>query len=177
MTVRVLIAGFIRWAAAVLTASCAAVATAQMKSDWETDYEKRNRVEDEVKLPPFPGGDGLIEFRVEGRGDFRFFIDPASISVPNDGTVRYTLVARSGAGVDNISYEGLRCSTREQRAYAFANADRTWRPVSAPWRPAQQRWHYALRREYFCPVDTVIFDAAEGIDALRRGGNPKLNLR
>jgi hypothetical protein len=152
-------------------------ATAQVKSDWETEYEKRNRAEDEVKLPAFPSADALIEFRVEGRGDFRFFVDPASISVGGDGIVRYTLVARSGAGVENVSYEGIRCSTREQRVYAFANADKTWRPVTSGWRPAQQRWHYALRREYFCPVDTIIFDAAEGVDALKRGGNRKLDLR
>jgi len=176
MTFPSLIARGVRWTPVLLAALCCSFATAQTKSDWETEYEKRNRVEDDVKLPPFPG-DALIEFRVEGRGDFRFFIDPASIAVGNDGTVRYTLVARSGAGVDNVSYEGIRCSTREQRAYAFADANKTWRAVSAPWRPVRQRWHFALRREHFCPLDTIIFDAAEGIDALKRGGNRKLNLR
>ena len=163
--------------AAVALAVFGGGALAQVKSDWETEYEKRNRAEDEVKLPPFPNADSLIEFRVEARGDFRFFVDPASISVATDGAVRYTLVARSGSGVENISYEGIRCSTREQRVYAFANADKTWRTVSTAWRPVQQRWHFTLRREYFCPMDTIIFDAAEGIDALKRGGNRKLNLR
>jgi len=35
-----------------------------------------------------------------------------------------------------------------------------------------QRWHYALSREFFCPVGVPIRTAAEGIDALKRGGHP-----
>ena len=153
---------------------------AQFKSDWEIEYEKRNRKEAEVVLPAFPKSEDFIEFAVSAASDFHFYIDKASISVAKDGVVRYTLIARSPAGVENVSYEGIRCEDGSYRIYAYGSSNRAWRAVSQPWRPIQintvQRWHQVLRREYFCPINTIIHDAAEGIDALKRGGNPKLKL-
>ncbi len=90
--------------------------------------------------------------------------------------MRYTLVARSAAGVDNISHEGMRCKTGIYRVYALGRGDGTWSARETDWRPIEpksvQRWHQALRREFFCPQNVPIFDAAEGIDALQRGGHP-----
>jgi hypothetical protein len=159
--------------------ACGAV-LAQPKSDWETEYEKRNWKEAEIVLPAFPKREDFIEFAVSASSDFHFYIDKSSISVKGDGVVRYTLVARSPAGVENVSYEGIRCEGGEFRIYAFGNPDRSWRTVSQQWRPiainAVQRWHQVLRREYFCPMNTIIYDAPEGVDALMRGGNRKLKM-
>ena len=112
---------------------------------------------------------------VAATSEFRFFIDPASLSVGSDGVVRYVLVARSPAGVDNVSFEGMRCTSAEVRTYALGR-DGAWTAKPGAWRTIEprsvQRWHNALYREYFCPQKAPIGSAREGIDALRRGGHP-----
>lgn len=40
----------------------------------------------------------------------------------SDGIVRYVLVARSSAGTESVSFEGMRCATREVRIYAAQRA-------------------------------------------------------
>ena len=154
----------------------AAPALAQVKSDWELQQEKLNWREEEAQLPPYPKPEDLIEFRPSEIASFSFFIDRASLKVGADGVVRYTLLARSPSGVDNVSYEGIRCETGMYRVYATARSDRSWVTRTASgWKEIQpnpvQRWHQALRREYFCPQNAIIRSVAEGVDALRRGGH------
>jgi hypothetical protein len=145
------------------------------RSDWERQQEGRLAPsDDQVALPPYPARQRLIEFDVSPTSEFRFFIDPASLSVAG-GVVRYTLVARSPAGADNVSFEGMRCQSGEVRVYALGR-DGAWVPAAAAWRPieprAAQRWHNALLNEYFCPLKEPIMNAKEGIDALHAGGHP-----
>lgn len=148
------------------------------KSEWEKEQERRGWKEGEVKLPAFPGTEGLIEFPVVG-GRFRFFIDPASLAVGPDGVVRYTLVARSPSGFANISYEGIRCDTRSYKVFALGN-DGRWTAKNTDWRRIEsksvQSWHYELRVNYFCPDRRPIETVAEGLDALRSGGHPKAKI-
>jgi hypothetical protein len=148
------------------------------KSDWEKEQERREWKEGEVKLPPFPGSEGLIEFQVVG-GSFRFFIDPHSLSVGPDGVVRYTLVARSPAGYANVSYEGMRCADGSYKVFALGN-DSRWSSRESEWRRIEPKGmnasHHELRRSYFCPNTQVIETAAEGLDALRRGGHPAVSV-
>jgi hypothetical protein len=158
----------------------AALAGAQAtppKSDWERQQEERDWKEAEVTLPAYPKDEGLIEFFVSAASNFRFFIDPRSLSVGADDVVRYTLVARSPSGAETVSYEGMRCNGGTYKVYAFANGGVWSRSRGNPdWRPIEpksvQRWHQALRREYFCPFNVGISTAAEGLDYLRRGGHP-----
>jgi hypothetical protein len=145
------------------------------RSDWERQQEGRAvPSNDAVALPPYPAPKRLIEFYVAATSDFRFFVDPASLSVA-DGVVRYTLVARSPAGAENVSFEGMRCNSAEVRIYALGR-DGAWVPTAGAWRPieprAVQRWHNALLNEYFCPLKDPIANAQEGIDALQEGGHP-----
>lgn len=158
--------------AALLLLAGAAAAWAQPKSDWERLDEERNWQESEFALPPSPRRENRLPFAVEAGGDFSFFVDRASISVGKDGVVRYTLIALSPLGVENISFEGVRCKSREYRTYATGRADGSWSHREGPWRRAAQRWQQVLRVEYFCPQGVPIATAAEGIDALRRGGHP-----
>lgn len=167
-----------RWlllpALAALTVQAAGQANVQ-KSDWELEQERRDWKESEARLPAYPKTDGLIEFFVSGAASFRFFIDPASLSLESDGVVRYTLVARSPSGVTNISYEGIRCANGSYRVFAHGN-DGRWAVRQSEWRQieprAMQRWHNELRSQYFCPIGAIISSANEGLDALRRGGHP-----
>ena len=150
------------------------------RSDWELEHERREWKEGEVKLPAYPKAEGLIEFFVSGASSFRFFIDPASVAPGPDGVVRYTLIARSPSGVSNVSYEGIRCNTNSFRVYALGN-DGRWSVRESEWRDIEprsvQRWHLELRTQYFCPGRVPIHTAAEGVDALRRGGHPAASIK
>lgn len=170
-----------RWlllpAFAALAAQAAGQANVQ-KSDWELEQERRDWKEHEVALPPLPKG-GLIEFFVSSASSFKFFIDPQSLSVGVDGVVRYTLMARSASGAETVSYEGIRCGGAGlYRAYAFGNGGAWSKSTRTDWRPIEpksvQRWHNELRGSYFCPNGVSIATAAEGLDALRRGGHPAI---
>jgi hypothetical protein len=94
-----------------------------------------------------------------------------------DGVVRYTLVARSPQGAETVTFEGIRCSTREVRGYATGRPDGSWSRRDTPWRPIPsrhvQRWHAALADEYFCVGGIALLNAEEGVQALRRGQHPR----
>ena len=147
------------------------------KTDWERQYEQRDSSEAEVALPAPPKG-GLLEFFVSSASSFKFFVDPQSLSVGTDGVVRFTLVARSRSGAENVSYEGMRCENGNYRVYAYANGGR-WSATQSDWRRIEprsiQRWHNELYERYFCPNGAIIADAEEGLRALRRGGHPAVN--
>jgi len=156
---------------------CAALAAAQPKSDWEIEYEERGWTESGFKLPAYPRPENLVEFYVSAATSFRFFIDQGALSVGPDGVVRYTLLARSASGAENVTYEGIRCKNGLYRIYAYGRSGGTWAARPSEWRQIEpksvQRWHHALWRDYFCPQRIPIFDIAEGIEALRRGGHPQ----
>lgn len=160
----------------VLVAGLAACGSG-VKSDWERQHEQQLAAprEEPVVLPAYPARRELIEFQVEQASGFRFFIEPASLSVGTDGEVRYVLVARSAAGAENVSFEGMRCNSAELRLYAFGR-EGAWAGTPGAWRSMQergvQRWHRTLFREYFCPLKDPIANVREGVQALRDGGHP-----
>lgn len=119
-----------------------------------------------VALPSWPAVDALLPIDVD-RGDnsVGVWIDPASISVGGDHIVRYTVVIRTGTGVENTMYEGLRCDSRQYQRHAYGS-DGSFRPVSASdWKfirkTARDRYRAILLDDYFCPVPK--HDGAEKI--------------
>lgn len=134
--------------------------------------------EGELKLPPFPSPENLLEFEVRGAGSFRFFVDAESITIGEDKIVRYVSVARSRTGVESVSFDGLRCSTVSHRVYATGrSADRSWAIVrSGDWKKlslgAPGRQHLVLMRDFFCPSGFTIATRKEGVSALRAGSHP-----
>lgn len=157
--------------AAVACLVAAACGSTEEKSDWEREHEKNlPPSEDELSLPAYPRDRDLIEFSAAPTSDFRYFVDSNSINVGSDGIVRYTLVARSPAGVENVSYEGMRCTTGELRVYALGR-ERGWRMTQSAWRPMQpgsmQAWHRVLYREYFCRYREPVASREQAIYALR----------
>src|SRR5205823_1385222 len=89
--------------------------------------------EDTEAPPPYTRPADLIEFYVSPTAEFKYFVDASSLSVGADRIVRFTLVARSPSGVDNVSYEGMRCP-RENRLYAVARAGGSWSSRDSDWR-------------------------------------------
>ena len=167
-----------RGAALAACLALAACGGAPEKSDWERTHESQ-LVPAELPLvfPPYPREADLIPFEAGAPREVRFFIDARSIEIGADSVVRYTLVARSAAGAQNVTYEGIRCSTGEVRIFAigggadWVNAKGGWRPI----RPgARERWHHELQREYFCPLRQRVATPQEAIESLRR--KPPLEL-
>ncbi|MCM8594939.1 CNP1-like family protein [Accumulibacter sp.] len=141
------------------------------------DEERRKAPEPEVGLPAYPLPENLIPFVVSANSENRFLIDSESLTTDRDGIVRYTLVIISASGAENISYEGMNCTTAERRLYAMAHADRTWsRARSDRWMKIQMRdyslnrYHATLFQEYFCPVGVPSQSPDEIRRALRSGG-------
>jgi hypothetical protein len=158
-------------AAGLALAACSS-SKPQEQSDWERQNLQGVATEEEVNPPDYPLAKNLLAFAVPEAGGFRFFIDRASLSVSKDGLVRYVLVARSPEGADNVTFEGLRCASSEQRLYAVARSDHNWTAARGTWRPVSSPRHVSLARDYFCPQSTSIRDASEGIRALESGGHP-----
>jgi hypothetical protein len=121
-----------------------------------------------VEMPPYPEESDLLEFQVDDPlARFRYFVDGENLTVGADRVVRFTLVIRSGSGSDNVSFEGIRCNTREFKTYAFGNGRGELRPLKAPvWerikRNGPYRYHLSLRQLYFCKMDRYEpYDAKE----------------
>jgi hypothetical protein len=128
----------------------------------------------EPELPRYPREEDLLPFQVSGATKNRFFIDGASIAPGDDGVVRYTIVIKSAAGVANVSFEGMRCSTREFKRYAFGRSDGSWASArDIQWRPIGSQdvnpYHSVLYQDFFCPGLIPVRSQREAIDALKSG--------
>ena len=160
---------------AISLALFAAAASAQIKSDWERENEERlKQSEEQQSAPPPMQRSRLVELQLEAESEYRYFVDASSLSVGADRIVRYIMVARASGGVENVSFEGLRCPG-EYRLYAVGRPDGSWSGRGSAWRPVprdQRIGQNALSRRYFCPARAAIQDAEEGVAALRAGGHP-----
>jgi len=154
------------------------VSTAHAQNIGE-DFDDQEWKEQVARLPASPKPDNLIPVPIGIEATFSFFIDQASIDVGTDGVIRYTVVARSLRGAENVSFEGIRCTTRERKIYAFGRPDRGWSQARNPtWASISSArinpYHADLADRYFCPQRSPVFDAASAIRNLRaeRGTAP-----
>lgn len=135
--------------------------------------------EAEVPPPPAFKTDGLLPFQIGQATSLRFGVDPDTLTVGQDGVVRYVMVAQSASGATNVWYEGVRCTTAEVKTYAHwaaststtaagwqVRADADWRSLlgSSASRPA-----LVLAREALCNGSTVNGDARRILRDLRLG--------
>jgi len=111
-------------------------------------------------LPPYPQDADLVEINLPTRGDrYKTLIDGKNLQVGKDAVVRYTVVIRSSRGVDNVIAEGIRCTTREYRQYAYGNSKGSFEPTpKRPWRFIGQptgplAYRLALSEDYACKYD------------------------
>jgi len=160
-----------------VAACCMAILSSPLLADFDEDYDSKRWQEVEVQLPAPPRQDRLLPFYVSAVAENRFYVDGSSLSVGSDGVVRYVLVILTPQGGRNVSYEGMRCETRERRIYASGRADGSWsKSRNNDWvRIADQsvnRHHAALYLEYFCPIGIAVRTPEEARDALQRGGHP-----
>ncbi len=157
-----------------LLTACAA------KKEFKDEFdEKQNWTEQLSQLPAYPDDSNLIAFDAGSLTDYQHFIDTTSISVGQDGVIRFTLVTQSSAGAMNISYEGIRCETNERKLYAIGRDDKTWsRPRISEWQPLGfVRQFYAQRelsKNLFCPHKRIVKNREEAIRVLKNGVHPSL---
>jgi hypothetical protein len=139
--------------AAVVLGACQSGPTRVV--DFAAEDEKEHWKEIPAKLPPYPRNENLVQFDVGEATPHRFYIDRPSLSVGEDGVVRYTLLVRTAGGATNVTFEGIRCDGRRQKYYAVGESGATWTPARNPhWRRIQyqdpDRRHRALVDTYLC---------------------------
>lgn len=160
---------------ALLSLLPAAPALAQWEGwDYNFDREITPWAEMQGQLPAFPAEQNLIPLNVSAVTPHRFFVDAASVSAGSDGVVRYTLVIRTAGGSSNITFEGIRCESREQKYYAIGRGDKTWARARNPqWRPITFKdvnaQHLTLYSEFMCRGKFMMESTEQIVQALRRG--------
>ncbi len=168
-----------RAARAVLTlvagiAGLACVAPGAWSQTTEQD-ERPAWVESETPLPTVLRTTDLIPVTIPG-SSLRFGIDPQSVSVGEDGVIRYVVVATSASGAVNAMQEGVRCLTREVKTYARHSASGGWRAAEgAAWTnmstgTAATRHSAIIARSGLCGFDSetgLQRDAAKVLRDLR----------
>ncbi len=169
----------------VATSALAAVNDPWNKPRFNDYYEEEKEWEEAVEVTPpiFPADADLLPIYVSAVQTNQYLVDTKSLSLGSDLVIRYTLVVRTSGGAQNITYEGMRCDSREWKTYAVGRrapdttAGGLWTKARiSEWRPVENkptnRHHAALSKDYFCPNGSALRTAEEGVDALRKGGHP-----
>ncbi|MCX7897198.1 MAG: CNP1-like family protein [Rhodocyclaceae bacterium] len=146
------------------------------------DFEEEAKVwqEEEVALPTHaPQEEHLLPLYVSATTPHRFFVDGSTLRIGGDGVVRYVLVVQSAAGARSVSFEGIRCATREWRLYATLSPTTGWvRARLARWQPIENkpmnRQHAALFRDHFCPDGVPVASAEAAKASLMRDAQTPL---
>ncbi|WP_199155454.1 CNP1-like family protein [Chromobacterium sp. ASV23] len=127
--------------------------------------------EQAYSLPAYPQTADWIEVKPDWLQSNRFFVDGKTLSVGQDGVVRFISRVVSGK-VENLSVEGIQCKDNKYRAYGFGDSvNQRW---IEPMRPLWQDIVYSdkLRRELrtlLCPFGSAPRDAAQAVESLRKG--------
>ena len=165
-------------AAALLLAVLAGCGGSGQTSDWERANPDllASAATSVVKPPAFPRSENLTEIYISATATFRYFVDRSSLDVQyQQREIRYVLLARSPSGVENVSYEALKCPDLH-RIYAVGSADGKWVLRGSDWQQIQRSTAvtvpHVLARQFFCPHRDPIQSVAEGVDALQRGVHP-----
>lgn len=138
--------------------------------------------EAEVTMPPAPAEATLRQFFVSAASLNDFFVDEASLSVGEDGVVRYVLLVRAAGGAENVTFEGIRCRTGERRIYAIGRPDGEWAAARrSQWEPivdsAYNRPRAALAQEHFCDGPMAPRSREAALRGLRDGRGVQQMIR
>ena len=144
---------------------------------FDDDYDEKPWQETALVLPAAVDEKALQSFYVSAASQNRFAVDVSSLTVGQDGVVRYVMVVETAGGARNVTFEGMRCETRERRIYASGRRDGSWsKSRNNAWEKIRDippnRQHAALFLDYFCPGGVIVRDVHEVRDALQRGGHP-----
>lgn len=115
----------------------------------------------------------LLPFDVTVGSALKWGIDPQTISIAADGTVRYVVVAQSPGGVVNAMYEAIRCATEEFKTFARHNKDSGWTVAADPqWAimrtAANSRHAYTLARQGVCTGAAAASSVGDIVQSLKQ---------
>jgi CNP1-like family len=150
----------------------ATIAHAQSSLEEDFDSSSKSWQEIALQLPAAPLAENLLPFYVSAIATQSFAIDAKSLTVGTDGVIRYTLMARSESGVQNISYEGVRCESWEKKLYAFWHQTGNWsRSRRDRWEQVERnianRPQAALIKDYMCEGKTIAGNAEQILERIR----------
>ena len=162
-----------------MLAASVSAALAQWR-DWDAEFDEDRKPwkEIEAKIPSYPRSEDLVPFDPDAASRHGFYIDARSLSVGEDGVVRYTLVVKAAGGATNVTFEGIRCELRQQKYYAVGRADGSWaRAHNAQWRrigPREvNRHHNTLYADYLCSGGTPVRSVREIVQLFRSAATTK----
>jgi CNP1-like family len=142
--------------------------------DAEFDEDEKSWKEIQAQIPRYPQPGNLVPVDTGSRLAHRFYVDTASISRGEDGVMRYTAVLKAAGGASNVTFEGMRCETREHKVYALGRDDGTWARARDPkWSrlvfsdAAPHRG--VLFRDYLCFLRHDLPAVNDVVAALKRG--------
>lgn len=178
----------VMWARALALFAATTITAAALDIQWgsfdtEFDENKKDWKEIEAKIPAYPKDGNLLPFEAGAASPHRFFIDAQSLSIGEDGVVRYILVIKTAGGATNVTFEGIRCDTREQKYYALGQANGTWTRARNPqWRHIEyrevNRHHNVLFGDYLCTGSsanrTPVASVKVVVQRLKYGQPPKI---
>ncbi len=131
--------------------------TLPQENDYDDSQDKPWQ-EDLVNQLTLPLEENLLELQIDHPPiGFKLFLDEESLQVSNtDYVIRYWLILKAGKS-RNSQFEGMKCSSREYKTYAFENKwDKSkvkLNPV-AKWEPIDITGHNQFREEmrqfFFC---------------------------
>ncbi len=131
-----------------------------------------------ISLPDWPEEQNLVLLRQGVRADLRFWVDQRSLELVAGGEIRYTFVARSASGARSVTFEGMRCGSRDRIILATGSIDGRWVPVGAPrWNPVDRQDPTGMRevlyKDIFCPARLPVASLQELRSALKAGIHPR----
>lgn len=169
------LARVLRFGALVMLVCPAGPAQAQWR-EWDADFDADSKPWQEIesKIPPYPKPENLVRFEAGAMSPHRFYIDAPSLSIGEDGVVRYTLVIKAAGGATNVTFEGIRCELRQQKYYATGRADGSWARARKPqWRRIERQdidlHHGALYADFLCSGILPVRTEREMLQRLKYG--------
>jgi hypothetical protein len=152
--------------------------------DYDFDEEKKTWKELQAQIPPYPQPGNLVPLEVSRALGHSYYVDTTSISRGEDGVMRYTAIVKAAGGASNVSFEGMRCETREYKVYALGRSDGTWVRARDPkWQRVVYKeatpHHSMLFRDYLCPFRFSLPAPKDVASAIKRGQslNPNADFR
>jgi hypothetical protein len=157
---------------AVVLVCLPAIAAADEDAGWSNDHyiPPEKWKESTVEIPRWPEQDDLLEVSAGRSGfPFRVYTDPESLTIGDDGVVRYVLVIVSSSGAWNTSFEGILCDKGEYRRYAYGSGQQWHQLAGSTWqriiKDGKDGYRYALYQDYLCNAEGHNPDVS---DILRR---------
>jgi hypothetical protein len=124
--------------------------------DFSGNFEQNKWSEEITSMPELPDEQHLIEFNaVASYSQYRYAIDEKTLSVgKKDAVVRFIMVISSPSGVKSSYYQGLNCSKKQIKTYAYSSANKFITSSQPSWKELSDNgvlgYSEGLAEFYFC---------------------------